>query len=159
MKEYTFYRLPHHVTPGYINSKGEQQVGKIGCTTNYKSRLANSIREGFNITDAYILEIGFYETRKKAEARETELQKQYDCFDHNKQLAVIEKKKGQIAWNKGLKNVQVAWNKGIPNKGLAAKGNKKEIVTCPYCGKEGGGGSMIRWHGDNCPQNPNRSTE
>jgi hypothetical protein len=33
------------------------------------------------------------------------------------------------------------------------KGNEhfaKVIVKCPYCGKEGGGGSMKRWHFDNC---------
>lgn len=26
----------------------------------------------------------------------------------------------------------------------------KIILTCPHCGKVGGGGSMIRWHFDNC---------
>ena len=26
----------------------------------------------------------------------------------------------------------------------------KPIVTCPHCGKEGGGGSMKQWHFDNC---------
>ena len=26
----------------------------------------------------------------------------------------------------------------------------KEKVTCPHCGKVGGGGSMVQWHFDNC---------
>jgi hypothetical protein len=31
-----------------------------------------------------------------------------------------------------------------------AKGIPKDKVTCPYCHKIGGGGTMIRWHFDNC---------
>ena len=34
-----------------------------------------------------------------------------------------------------------------------AKGEKhfaKRIITCPHCKKQGGGGSMKRWHFDNC---------
>ena len=28
----------------------------------------------------------------------------------------------------------------------------KEILTCPHCKKQGGGGTMKRWHFDNCKQ-------
>jgi hypothetical protein len=31
-------------------------------------------------------------------------------------------------------------------------GKKKSLVTCPHCGKEGGGGAMIRHHYNNCKQ-------
>jgi len=31
-----------------------------------------------------------------------------------------------------------------------AKGIPKDKVTCPHCHKIGGGGTMIRWHFDNC---------
>lgn len=31
-----------------------------------------------------------------------------------------------------------------------ANKGKKETFTCPHCGKTGGGGSMSRWHFDNC---------
>ena len=34
---------------------------------------------------------------------------------------------------------------------LANRG-KKETFTCAYCGKVGGGGSMTRWHFDNCKE-------
>lgn len=32
----------------------------------------------------------------------------------------------------------------------AFAGKKKPLVVCPHCGKEGGGGSMVRHHFDNC---------
>ena len=33
-----------------------------------------------------------------------------------------------------------------------ANQGKKETFTCPHCGKVGGGGSMTRWHFDNCKE-------
>ncbi len=33
---------------------------------------------------------------------------------------------------------------------LVQKGVKKDIVTCPYCGKYGGKPAMARWHYKNC---------
>lgn len=33
-----------------------------------------------------------------------------------------------------------------------ANQGKKETFTCPHCGKTGGGGSMTRWHFDNCKE-------
>ena len=35
------------------------------------------------------------------------------------------------------------------------KGISKEKTQCPHCGKIGGGGTMIRWHFDNCKLNRN----
>ena len=50
-----------------------------------------------------------------------------------------------------------SWNKGLPlteehrNKlSIAAKGKSKPTTMCPHCKKEGSGGSMHRWHFDNC---------
>jgi len=34
--------------------------------------------------------------------------------------------------------------------GKAFRGISLSIVKCPHCGKTGGGGSMKRWHFDNC---------
>ena len=34
-----------------------------------------------------------------------------------------------------------------------ANQGKKETFTCPHCGKVGSGGSMTRWHFDNCREN------
>jgi len=34
----------------------------------------------------------------------------------------------------------------------ALKGKKIPTVTCPHCSKTGGGGSMQRWHFDNCKE-------
>ena len=34
--------------------------------------------------------------------------------------------------------------------GLAQKGRKQPVITCPFCGKEGGVSNMKRWHFDNC---------
>lgn len=36
------------------------------------------------------------------------------------------------------------------NKGISVNLGPKEKVTCPYCGKEGGKPSMIRFHFNNC---------
>lgn len=33
-------------------------------------------------------------------------------------------------------------------------GIKCKIVTCPYCGKQGGGGNMTRYHFEACPSKP-----
>jgi hypothetical protein len=38
------------------------------------------------------------------------------------------------------------------NMSAAALGKKQKIVTCPYCGKEGGAATMPRWHFENCKQ-------
>jgi hypothetical protein len=38
--------------------------------------------------------------------------------------------------------------------GAAHRGVKEEIVTCPHCGKTGGGSVMKQWHFDNCKKNP-----
>ena len=42
---------------------------------------------------------------------------------------------------------------GVGRHGNQAKGDShfaKQILTCPHCGKQGGGGSMKRWHFDAC---------
>jgi len=59
-----------------------------------------------------------------------------------------ETRKGKSTAKKG----QPAWNKGIPN---PRKGMPLRIVTCPHCGKEGAGGSMKRYHFDNCKEKNN----
>jgi hypothetical protein len=33
---------------------------------------------------------------------------------------------------------------------FAKRGIKLKIVTCPHCGKSGGGGAIYQWHFDNC---------
>jgi hypothetical protein len=33
---------------------------------------------------------------------------------------------------------------------LAKKGKPQQIITCPHCGKHGGGNAMKQWHFDNC---------
>ena len=35
---------------------------------------------------------------------------------------------------------------------LNKKGKSLQIVTCPHCGKTGGGGAMNQWHFDKCKQ-------
>lgn len=58
-------------------------------------------------------------------------------------------KKGQIPWNKGIKNcykeevlIRMSKNK---------KGKTQEKIQCPYCKKEGGT-TMYRWHFENCKE-------
>jgi len=42
------------------------------------------------------------------------------------------------------------WNKGAKMPEGHSSKEPKELVKCPYCGKEGGKPSMKRWHFDNC---------
>lgn len=141
MQEYVFYRLPHHITPGYINSKGEQQIGSIGVTNDFRRRLRERKSLGFDITDAYVLETGFYDNLKSAQKREYELQLVWDCLDHVHQK--INHEKNSLS-NKG----RIAWNKGKPS---TKKGSTQSKSPCPHCGLEVAANTMSRWHGDNCP--------
>ena len=35
--------------------------------------------------------------------------------------------------------------------GMSLKGKKKSLITCPHCGKIGGGQALMnRWHFNNC---------
>jgi hypothetical protein len=130
MIEYIFYRLPHHVTPGYVNSKGEQQVGVIGCTKqDFDLRMQQRSREGFDITDAYVLETSMHATLKSAWARETELQLQWDCLDHAKQPAVKTKKSNTL-WSIAVKDYKKIEKKKQPKKSKPTTKSK-----CPYCEK------------------------
>lgn len=36
------------------------------------------------------------------------------------------------------------------NQSLSQKGKHRKTINCPHCSKKGGGGSMFRWHFDNC---------
>jgi predicted GIY-YIG superfamily endonuclease len=73
-----------------------------------------------------------------------------DRTEMQKQAAINHsiKMKGRKTWNAGKTGLQTAWNKGISNPHL------KELAsierTCPHCGKQGKGSSMLRWHFDNC---------
>ena len=79
---------------------------------------------------------------------------------------------GQIAWNKGKPHP--SWNKGKPSPRKGIPNGKKGISTgpspkkgiptgpqrnpapkveCPHCGLVGRGGTMNRWHFDNCKMN------
>jgi hypothetical protein len=67
---------------------------------------------------------------------------------------------GHIPWHKGSKGLVKPWNQGKKTgpqndevkakKSAALRGFKHVEKTCPYCGKIGAGGSMKRWHFDNC---------
>lgn len=37
-------------------------------------------------------------------------------------------------------------------KKMQAMRGKREVVTCPHCGVQGGGGNMRRYHFDGCKQ-------
>jgi len=80
---FTFYYLPHAIRKGYINSKGEPMIGKVGLTrkTSPSWRLLANEKASNKIKDYIILEDGVM-TFKEALSREKELQEKYDCLDN-----------------------------------------------------------------------------
>jgi DNA-directed RNA polymerase subunit M/transcription elongation factor TFIIS len=60
---------------------------------------------------------------------------------------ISDEQKQQIsAANKGKKHSDASKAK----MSLAKKGKPQQIITCPHCGKHGGGYAMKRYHFDNC---------
>jgi hypothetical protein len=80
---FIFYYLPHAIRKGYVNSKGDQMIGKVGLTRKSIPawRLLANEKASNTIKDYVILEEGTM-TFKEALARERELQEQYDCLDN-----------------------------------------------------------------------------
>lgn len=86
-KKYTFYYLPNAVREGYINSKGEPQIGKVGMTTKLAIVRVFENAGEFDITGW--VELGtFIGSRKDAIKIEKEYQVKYDCVDNSAQPAV-----------------------------------------------------------------------
>jgi hypothetical protein len=86
-KTYTFYYLPNAVRAGYVNSKGDPQIGKVGMTTKPAIvRVFENARE-FDISGW--IELGkFIGSRKDAIKIEKEYQIKYDCVDNSAQPTV-----------------------------------------------------------------------
>lgn len=49
-----------------------------------------------------------------------------------------------------LRKLQVFTPEQIEKRRLACTGKPRKIISCPHCGKNGGGGAMNRFHFDNC---------
>lgn len=78
-----------------------------------------------------------------------------DNFTYNPNKEVIRKKLKLI--NIGRKASDDAKHKMINSR----KGKKIKpcnTITCPHCGKVGDKRNMVRWHFDNCKENPNNTT-
>jgi group I intron endonuclease len=67
-------------------------------------------------------------------------------LEHRKRLS--ESHKGIPTWNKGLKASEEL-RKTLSEAHMGIKNDYEERI-CPYCGKKGKGGVMVRWHFDNC---------
>lgn len=86
-KKYTFYYLPNAVREGYINSKGEQQIGKVGMTS--KPVEVRVFENSGEFDTSGWIELGtFIGSRKDAIKIEKEYQVKYDCIDNSAQPAV-----------------------------------------------------------------------
>lgn len=88
-------------------------------------------------------------------------------FSNEHKLNLSNSLKGRDPWNKGKTDVyseetlkKMSSSKSGKNNPMFGRKHKedsikhlrspKEKVTCPHCNTVGGGGSMIRWHFDNC---------
>lgn len=66
-----------------------------------------------------------------------------------KGIPLSESHKQSLRKPKTVKQIKTDAHK--KNIGLANAGKKREIVTCPHCGKTGGKPAMFRFHFSNCP--------
>jgi predicted GIY-YIG superfamily endonuclease len=66
--------------------------------------------------------------------------------EQRKRLSVIRKANPRLI-SEEEKNKRSIALKGKPS---GRKGEKRNIIKCPHCGKEGGVNGMIQWHFDKC---------
>ena len=125
---------------------------KIGVSQNPKNRVENQGYINFQIleehTDVVI-----------ASKREKELQRQYgyrvDRPDYSSTLEIGligAKSKSQAKVNAARQNIKIATAAAVLA-GAAGKAGKvaaNKERKCPYCGKEGKGPTMYRYHYENC---------
>ena len=74
---------------------------------------------------------------------------------HQKKFAITPTKKGDKLSDEHRQALRVP-RPGAGKHNNHVKGDShfaKQTTTCPHCGKQGGGGSMKRWHFDNCKHN------
>lgn len=127
---------------------------KIGVSKDPKKRVNNQGYNSFELLEQY-------EDINIVSKREKELQKQYgyrvdrpDYSDIVEKASDAGKNKSNakiIAAKENIKKATIAAVlAGAPSK--AGKANAAKQRKCPYCGKEGTGPTMYRYHYENCKQ-------
>lgn len=127
---------------------------KIGVSSELEKRIKAQGYESFEILEQH-------EDIDIVSKREKELQRQYgyrvDGPDYSSsiELRMIGAKSKSIAKvNAAKENIKkatvAAVLAGAPSK--AGKANAAKQRKCPYCGKEGTGPTMYRYHYENCKQ-------
>jgi len=127
---------------------------KIGVSTNPKQRVHNQGYNSFELLEQH-------EDINVVSKREKELQRQYnyrvdrpDYADTVERSYIAAKSKSIAKVNAAKENIKKATAAavlaGAPSK--AGKVNASKERKCPYCGKEGKGPTMYRYHYENCKQ-------
>ena len=125
---------------------------KIGISQNPKQRVEHQGYTNFEILEQHI-------DITVASKREKQLQKEYkyrvDRTDYSDVLErglIGSKSKSEAKVNAARENIKKATAaavlSGSPSK--AGKANAIKHRKCPYCGKEGKGPTMFRYHYENC---------
>ncbi len=131
--------------------------------------------------DDYLYDIiGIFDTRKEASKHEMELHNRYDVavnkmfYNKSKATSTGFDTTGCDPWNKGITGIYFASDvtkskmsksslgkkkskKHSENISKGLKGMTQPISKCVYCGLNGSHSNIIRWHNDNCLDNPNNN--
>lgn len=156
---WVIYYLPNATRPGYLNSKGEPQLGKVGMTSKLIERRIRENAMDFDTTDWSILET-IHGTRQDALNLEKEWQITLDCLDNCNQPTTMRKKEPCSICGKQVSIFSISRHEKACRVKLEKK-NKKVILNnqaCQFCSKEITSNN-IGSHERACKQNPNRSTK
>jgi hypothetical protein len=159
--EWIIYYLPNATRPGYLNSKGEPQVGKVGMTSKLIERRLRENAMDYDITDWRILET-IHGTRQDALNLEKKWQITLDCLDNCNLPKSGADQKVCKSCNKSFSIYSITRHEKACKRRLEKKLDKFGFMvsrtTCQFCSKEITSNN-IGSHERACKQNPNRSTK
>lgn len=160
--EWSIYYLPNARREGYLNSKGEQQVGKVGMTSKQIERRLKENAMDFDITDWKVLE-RIEGTRQDALNLERKWQVELDCLDNCNQSTNMRKKKPCKFCSKEISVFSLSRHEKSCSTKLLQKKFIRSVniinkTQCKFCSKETTANNIAS-HERACKKNPNRAVK